>query len=217
MSQELRYGKMLNKAPILTGLVSCGEESLGGSTQITVIDPDSLEQLLLGGLGEIWLSGPSPSKGYWRREDESDADFRALPSGGSDTEYLRTGDIGFLHQGRFYITGRLTDLIIKNGVNYYPTILENSVAAAVADRPARWRAAAFSYDREGETRIVIVQEKPRDGRQSLDMVALVREIRQSILDYHGLALDDVVLLKPAKFRSRQAAKSSAAGAESSTC
>ena len=71
MSQELRYGKMLNKAPILTGLVSCGDETFGGSTQITVVDPDSLEQLLPGGLGEIWLSGPSPSEGYWRSGDES--------------------------------------------------------------------------------------------------------------------------------------------------
>ena len=217
MSQELRYGKMLNKAPILTGLVSCGDETLGGSTQITMVDPESLEQLLPGGLGAIWLSGPSPSEGYWRSGDVSDEVFRALPSGGSDTEYLRTGDIGFVHQGRLYITGRLTDLIIKYGVNYYPTNLENTVAAAVANRPARWRAAAFSYDREVETRIVIIQENPRDRRQRLDMAALVREIRQSILDYHGLALDDVVLFKPDNFRSRQAAKSSAAGAESSTC
>ena len=57
--------------------------------------------------------------------------FEATISGdASRTHYLRSGDLGFLHQGELYVCGRLKDLIIVQGKNYYPQDIERAVEAS---------------------------------------------------------------------------------------
>ena len=71
---------------------------------------------------EIWVSGPNVADGYWGHPD----------SGETFTEdgWLRTGDLGFVHDGELYVTGRLKDLIIVDGRNHYPQDIEATVEAA---------------------------------------------------------------------------------------
>ena len=148
-----------------------------------------------GRLGEIWLRGPGIARGYWPGGPGDMARFQAEIADEPGAAYLRTGDIGFFADGRFCVTGRISDIIIKNGVNYFPTDLEFSAANADGRLP-HWRSVAFSIAGDGGERVVVVQEVPREGRRSLDMAALAAVIRQAVLDDHGLGLDDVVLLKP---------------------
>lgn len=178
-----------------TPLVTCGDAALQGSTRMAIVDPDSRQRLPDGRLGEIWISGPSVSSGYWPGGPESDALFRAEIAGEPGTPWMRTGDIGFIEDGRFCITGRISDMVIRNGVNYFPTDLEYSAAGADPRLP-KWRAAAFAVPGSGGERVVVMQEIPREGRRELDLAALAAAIRQAVLDDHGLAPDDVVLLKP---------------------
>src|SRR5436190_1612298 len=70
-----------------------------------------------------WIASPSVSEGYWTRPVESISTFQAALQG-SDRPYLRTGDLGYLSEGELCITGRLKDLIIVRGVNYYAHDLE---------------------------------------------------------------------------------------------
>ncbi|MEQ8226658.1 MAG: AMP-binding protein [Rhodospirillales bacterium] len=177
-----------------TSLVGCGGKNLQRSTQVVIADPDTRTPLNDRLLGEVWLSGPGISKGYWPNSQD-DGKFQARIEGMPETAFLRTGDIGFIDDGNLYITGRISDLIIVNGVNYFPPDLENSTAAA-DDRLPKWRAAAFSYEVNGHPKVVAIQEIPRLGRHDLKMSELVSRIRQSVFDDHGLTLDDVVLLKP---------------------
>jgi len=89
-----------------------------------------------GKQGEIWLSSKSCAQGYWGREDATEETFRARmaspdrPPVHGNGIYMRTGDMGFLEDGYLYICGRIKDLIILRGKNYYPQDIEGVVEKA---------------------------------------------------------------------------------------
>ena len=77
-------------------------------------------------VGEIWLHGESISQGYWYKNDVKKNYFEEKLEADSRL-YFRTGDLGFLHQGELYLVGRIKDVIIINGSNYYPQDIEQTV------------------------------------------------------------------------------------------
>jgi acyl-CoA synthetase (AMP-forming)/AMP-acid ligase II len=114
-------------------------------------------------VGEIWVQSPTNAKGYWKNPEESARTFDARLSTG-EGPFLRTGDLGFIHDQQLYICGRIKDLIIINGRNHIPTDLE--LTAERAHRNVRPNAcAAFSVDTDGEERLVIVAEAERRSEQ----------------------------------------------------
>ena len=60
-------------------------------------------------------------------------------------DYLRTGDLGFLDQNTLYVTGRLKDVIIIRGRNYYPQDIELS---AWSSHPALKANGAVTFSAE---------------------------------------------------------------------
>ena len=92
--------------------------------------------------------------------------------------FLRTGDLGFLRDGQLFVTGRLKDVIIIRGRNYYPEDIEHSLDGA---HPA-FRAGhcvAFSIEVEDRERLVVVQEiEPR--RRDLDVEDGLEAVRRAI-------------------------------------
>jgi len=105
-------------------LVSSGEP--GPGIDVRIVDPETLHTLPDDHVGEIWLRSASVASGYHNRPAESAKDFRAHTSDG-DGPYLRTGDLGLLHEGELYVTGRRKDLLIVNGRNLYPQDIEELV------------------------------------------------------------------------------------------
>ena len=85
-------------------------------------------------VGEIWVKSASRAEGYWSDEAKTAQDFGGQLRGGPDKSsssstgtkegYLRTGDLGFLHNGELFVCGRVKDLIICNGANLYPQVRE---------------------------------------------------------------------------------------------
>ena len=68
-------------------------------------------------IGEICVKGPNVMKGYWNRPEETKASFHG--------EWFRTGDLGKCDdEGYYYIVDRIKDMIIVNGMNVYPRIVE---------------------------------------------------------------------------------------------
>ena len=159
--------------------------------QIAVVDPCSKQKLPNGRVGEIWVAGQNVAAGYWNRPDESAATFGAHTAAG-DGPFLRTGDLGFFHEGNLYISGRLKDVIIIHGRNHYPQDIEQTVEACHEALKA-YGGAAFSYDHEGQERVVIVHEVARPKRFDLDDVA--RIVRYAVLEAHDVLVDDVILIK----------------------
>ena len=86
------------------------------------MNPDTRECQGQGRVGEIWLDGPSKTRGYFDDETKTAEAFRGLVKGEEEggRVYLQTGDQGFLWEGELFITGRIKDLIIVRGRNLYP-------------------------------------------------------------------------------------------------
>lgn len=158
---------------------------------IVIADPDTFEPCTANQVGEIWVSGPSVAQGYWRREDATHETFQARLRDGRGP-FLRTGDLGFLHKGELFVTGRLKDLIIIHGVNYYPQDIEQSIGVA-HEKVKLGVAAAFAVGDQGAERLVVVQETER-GR-NLDFEEIITAIRKRIAGDFELPVSAVVLLK----------------------
>jgi acyl-CoA synthetase (AMP-forming)/AMP-acid ligase II/acyl carrier protein len=145
-------------------------------------------------IGEIWVSGPSVAQGYWNRPKETQEAFHAYLNDRGEGPFLRTGDLGFLKEGELFVTGRIKDLLIIGGQNHYPQDIEWTVEQSHPSiRPGC--CAAFSVDIDGEERVVIVAEV--DGQHpSLDMEAMIGDIKQTVALQHGLTVYKIVFLKP---------------------
>jgi len=176
-------------APGAHALVGSGGNLL--DQNIVIADPDTFEPCGQNRVGEIWVSGPSVAEGYWRREDATRETFQARLKDGRGP-FLRTGDLGFLSDGELFVTGRLKDLIIIRGVNYYPQDIEHSVEQA-HDKVNTGAGAAFAVGEPGQERMVVVQETER-GR-NLDFAEIIAAIRRRVAADFELAVSAVVLLK----------------------
>ncbi|HEY3580096.1 MAG TPA: amino acid adenylation domain-containing protein, partial [Pyrinomonadaceae bacterium] len=171
-------------------LVSCGAAYLGQKTLI--VNAETSTQCAPDEVGEIWIAGESVAKGYWKRPEETQNIFRARLLGVPCETFLRTGDLGFLHQGELFVTGRLKDLIIIRGRNLYPQDIEQTVVECHADL-RRGGGVAFSVEVEGEERLVVVQELERHASSDLD--ALVQRVRQAITEEHEVQPVAIVLVR----------------------
>lgn len=179
--------------------VGCGIPGFG--MNVVIVDPETRIPCHSAGVGEIWVSGPSVAVSYYGNDsataDRLQATLAALPPGSSiagsggttlQTPHLRTGDLGFLHEGEVFVTGRLKDMIIIRGANYYPQDLEYSAQDACPQiRPGC--VAAFAYEEGGEERVGLIAEVPA---HSDDIIAT---IRNAISEIHGLRVHRVELVR----------------------
>ncbi len=155
-------------------LVSCGKPL--PSNVVRVVDPESRQALPDGRVGEIWVAGPSKGGGYWQRPKVTAEQFGARIAGDEEHTYLRTGDVGFLHEGELFVCGRIKDLIIVHGVNCYPSDVEAVVSRSTAE-VREGCVAAFAVEREEQEVLVVVAEA-RDEQRLPDVKTLGRAIRR---------------------------------------
>jgi fatty-acyl-CoA synthase len=163
-------------------LVSCGRPFPGH--ELAVVGPGGTP---LGEreVGEIWLRGPSVTRGYFGDEEATRETF------GEGDGWLRTGDLGYRAEGELYICGRSKDLIILNGKNYYPQDIER--VASNVDGIRDGQCVAFSrIDASGAEQAVLVAESRRTGEAQKQLIdAVTAAVRQEL----GLMLSEVVLIK----------------------
>jgi thioester reductase-like protein len=135
-------------------LVSCGKPLDG--VHVRIVDPDIGVEVGGGGIGEIWIAGQSKCQAYWNKPELSEQVFdNSITNDFNDGHtYLRTGDLGFLREGELFVCGRLKDIIILRGQNYYPEDLEAAVERA-SDKIQIGSVAAFR-GQDGEERLVVV-------------------------------------------------------------
>ncbi|MFD6530857.1 fatty acyl-AMP ligase [Streptomyces sp. NPDC060184] len=172
-----------------------GSGTAVGATSVRIADPERLTGLPDGSVGEILVNGPCVADGYHGRPEESLRTFGARLVGEEELgSWLRTGDLGFFHDGELFVTGRLKDVIIRKGRNYYPQDIE--VSAESADPALQPNcAAAFSVDDGAAERLVLVVEA--DGRAQRDGGAegLHARVRAAVLDRQRLEADEILLVR----------------------
>jgi acyl-CoA synthetase (AMP-forming)/AMP-acid ligase II len=173
-------------------LVSCGWA--WDTQRIAIVDSDSFRRCPEGHVGEIWVAGPSVAQGYWNRRELTQQTFHAYVQDNNEGPFLRTGDLGFIQQGELFVTGRLKDMIVIRGRNYYPQDIERMVQES---HPAleEGHGAAFSVERGGEERLVVAQEVKYTHRRNLNVAEVTGNIREAVAEQFGLDLLAVVLLK----------------------
>ncbi len=171
-------------------LISCGRPSQ--DQRIAIINPESRRLCSPHEVGEIWVRGPSVAQGYWNNPDATRQTFHAHTSETGEGPFLRTGDLGFVHDGELFITSRLKDLIIIRGVNHHPQDIERTAETSdPALRPSC--VAAFSVSDGSEEKLVIVQEV--NQRKQADLNDVIARIRQAVTENHDVQVYAVVLLK----------------------
>ncbi|EUA65907.1 AMP-binding enzyme family protein [Mycobacteroides abscessus subsp. bolletii 1513] len=117
------------------------------SPVLRIIDSDTHRECPADVVGEIWVHGDNVASGYGasprgtavlRRADRRT--IRRHPGG----PWLRTGDLGFVSEGELFIVGRIKDLLIIRGRNYYPEDIEATVQeiSRGGSRPSRFRSTA---------------------------------------------------------------------------
>ncbi|GAA2382547.1 fatty acyl-AMP ligase [Streptomyces glaucosporus] len=181
-------------APASRRMVACGVPL--EDVHIRIVDPNSRVEAGEGRVGEIWVQGPNVADGYWRRPERTEEVFRARCTGRDGEpvlgEWLRTGDLGFLHEGQLFIAGRLKDLVIVGGGNHDPADVEATVQSALEPHGlGSGGTAVFSVDADGGERVVAVVEIRR--QEGVDADRVRADVRRAVSDGHGIALSDVVL------------------------
>ncbi|MGI9627069.1 MAG: AMP-binding protein [Longimicrobiales bacterium] len=186
-ADEVRPAETGTSAEDKTTLISCGRPL--GETVVSIVDTaGGLQRADEGRVGEIWVDGPSKCLGYWGRPELSEEVFHARFEGGNDRTWLRTGDLGFIHDGELFICGRAKDVIIVRGLNYYPQDIEALVEEDDAIR--KGCVAAFAAETPCSEGVVVVAElKSRKRRPDSD--ALTRNILQRL----GVAVDSFVYVR----------------------
>jgi len=133
--------------------------------EMRISDPEG-HWLSDGEHGEVCVRGPSVMRGYWNLPEDTAQSFFG--------DWFRTGDVGWRDaDGCFYLVDRIKDLIISNGINVYPRIIEEmlvrhpSVAeAAVVGEPNRVH---------GEIPIAYVTSAPQQQADDAELKAWCRQ------------------------------------------
>ena len=202
------------------GYVCCAAD---WRVDLRIVDPETCEEAEEGVAGELWVSGPSVALGYWNKPEWSEKAFRARLAKAAPAEtrpwgrfgngkYLRTGDMAFMQDGRIYYSGRLKDMMIVRGQNYYAQDIEFPAQDA-------WGMirggclAAFSMDVEGEEeeQLFIVFElapgryNAEVFRENLERVARMVKAKVGLDVYRMIAVKDRTIPKTTSGKIRRRA------------
>ncbi len=171
-------------------LVGCGR--ILPEEEVVIVDTMRYVRLPEDRVGEIWISSDSVGQGYWKKLELTDQTFRAKLTNSPGGPYLRSGDLGFLHDGELFVTGRVKDLIIIRGVNRYPQDIELTVEKS-SNQLQAGAVGAFAVDVDGRERLVIVAEVERKRRP--DWSDVIAKIRKDVTAEHELPPDGIVLVR----------------------
>jgi fatty-acyl-CoA synthase len=165
-------------------IVDCGRAFPGH--EIAIVD-EAGNRLGDRQVGQIVARGPSVTRGYFEEPELTAQSFKPLAGALEGGEWLHTGDLGYLVDGRLFVCGRLKDVIIVRGRNYYPSDIE----WAVGDLPGirRGNVVAFGVDdAQGEEQLVVCCE----GASS-DAATIQEAAAACITAKFGLRVHEVVV------------------------
>ena len=119
--------------------------------EIAIFD-DAGVRLDTGAIGEVCVRGPNVMKGYW-----------GLPEATAEVffgEWLRTGDLGYIDEGGYvFLVDRKKDMIIVNGMNVYPRMIEEVLYRL----PGVGEAAVVGEPHESHGEIPVAYVVPATG------------------------------------------------------
>jgi acyl-CoA synthetase (AMP-forming)/AMP-acid ligase II/acyl carrier protein len=138
-----------------------------------------------GRIGHVHISGANVTLGYYENPEANAATFTA-------DKWLKTGDLGLVHEGNLYITGRAKEIIFVNGQNYYPHDLE-AIAQRAPGLDLGKVVAAGVRPRGAQTEQLVVFVLHRSGMD--EFLPIATEVGRLINEQVGLEVAQVVPVK----------------------
>jgi len=192
--EALERNQVIEDSEAGTFLVGCGKAS--PENQVVIVDHRTCTRCPEGQVGEIWVCGPAVSRGYWNKTEETRERFSAYLAGTGEGPFLRTGDQGFIHQEQLFVTGRIKDVIVIRGSNFYPEDIEFEVERC---HPALQGGGCVVFCRDPDPNsdyaLIIVQEVKRQYLSAPPINAIIRAIRGVVAERFGLRAADIVLTR----------------------
>lgn len=176
-------------------LVGCG---FSVDLTLHIVDPDKGEVLPEGRIGEIWISGPSVTSGYWEQPEATRAKFEAFTADGRGP-FLRTGDLGGLLDGELFVTGRRKDVLVVHGRNIHPQDVEDELRSQHEELRGL-HGAVFTVDGGGEDHAVqesvVVLHEIRGRWGAVRLGEIASAMKLTVAREFGVPVGGVVLLRP---------------------
>ncbi|MYZ46570.1 fatty acyl-AMP ligase [Propylenella binzhouense] len=172
--------------------VSCGR-AFGGS-RIAILGAGDAPAAD-GQPGEICVAGDHVSPGFWDADAGMIRPDPARETLIEDRRHLRTGDIGAIVAGELFVLGRSRDMVVVRGTKVHAEDVE-ATALAPETGAGLAAAAAFGIEEEDGESLVVVCEMARTAESEGERELLVRRLRATIGELHGLVPADVVLVRP---------------------
>jgi fatty-acyl-CoA synthase len=160
--------------------VSVGYPVAGTTVRIGSASTEVLPERVVG---DILVKTPSLMDGYFRNEK---ATSETIVDG-----WLRTGDLGFMDNGRLFIVGRAKEIIIKGGRNIYPYDVEQ-IAGEITGVNHGGVAAFARPNAEMGTDDLVVMAETRE-KEPAERERIIKEIRGELLAALSVKVDDVQL------------------------
>jgi fatty acid CoA ligase FadD21 len=193
--EQLTLGTAIRKAggaPLL-------RYGLPTSPRVLIADPDTHQPCPDGTVGEIWTHGENVSAGYWRKPEQTGSAFGATlvdpPAGVPATNWLRTGDRGFISGGDLFIVGRIKDMLIVRGRNHYSEDIEGTVQKITRGRVAAIAVSEQNGSEEQTEKLVTIVEL-KNGYDAEGLIVVKNDVIAAISRAHGLQVADIVLVEP---------------------
>lgn len=160
---------------------------------VKIVNPHTLVEAKPFEVGEIWIHGESVSTGYFNNSGASEKTFNNnIKDSVYGSKYLRTGDLGFMHQGELFVCGRLKNMIIIHGQNYYPHDIE--LAVATCDKNIRTGCVvAYATAKDGIEGLAVVVELQKDTLEA-NYPLIVNNIQKMIARQFQLAVCELFLV-----------------------
>jgi thioester reductase-like protein len=164
-------------------LISCGNTL--GDTVVKIVSTENVfNELAHGQVGEIWVTGSSKGLGYWNNPEKTKETFNAVLEDDSRS-WLRTGDLGFVLNNELYVCGRIKDMIIIRGQNFYPQDVESLFEEDPSVRKGCVSAFSIETD-EGQQLIVVAGVKNR--KEIIDF----ETINKRSINLLGISIDTAI-------------------------
>ncbi len=139
---------LIDKRRALQKPTSVGKPLL--HTRVRVVDRDFCD-VRPGEVGEVVISGPNITPGYWNRPDANESSFTV---DGHGNRWLHSGDAGTVdEEGCIYIVDRYKDMYLSGGENVYPAEIEQVLfqlpevadAAVIGVPDERWGESGRAF------------------------------------------------------------------------
>jgi len=163
-------------------IVDCGRAF--PNHEIAIVDEVG-KRLAERQVGEIVARGPSVTKGYFCEADLTANVYKPLAGDVDGCPWLHTGDLGYIADGRLFVCGRLKDIIIVRGRNYYPSDIEWAVRELPGIR--RGNVVAFGVGDTEDQLVVCCEGAAADAATIKDATAAC------IAEDFGLTVHEVVV------------------------